>query len=380
MQAGCTWNGGADAGADYAPIGWVPFPGTAHWTADYTPSPASGEFLNASNGNPAFPDALSPRGAQFTEWLSATPGAVVPWPLTDSRRDVDFVYPPSVTFALATLYNNNFDAGVPELEGGPDSVLDYTFDTPLKVSDQPGRVMFTDMHLSEAAQIYDPPTVTIGTLPVPIFNSSYTAFGGAHECAPADAGLNMQERVAEYLFFDLGACTGSGLGVAPPIGSTSYYDSETYTLDLCMAPSGTPVAGGCPNTCSTANSSVVWRDFDFTALVPSEVDGGAWAPDGGLGPNVVFAFQSASSEDKLGLQDGGIPAGATPIYTWSAVTQSEACPGGGSCPDTDVKDVLGPTGSLTWLRVTMTLNPDSTHHIAPTLAAYKQQFDCVANQ
>ena len=79
--------------------------------------------------------------------MTATPGAVVPWPLTDPRRDVDYVFAPSVPFALATLNNNNFDAGVPATAGGPDSVLDYTFDTPLGLMDQPGRVMFTDMHL-----------------------------------------------------------------------------------------------------------------------------------------------------------------------------------------------------------------------------------------
>ena len=168
---------------------------------------------------------------------------------------------------------------------------------------------------------------------VPLFNPSYTAFGGAHECNLPEAGLNMQERVAEYLFFDLGACTGSGLGIAKPIGSSAYFNSETYILDVCMAPSGTATNSGCPNTCTTANSSVTWRDFDFTALVPSEVDGGAWAGDGGLGPSIVFAFQSANLESELGEVDGGIQSGATPVYAWAPITQSETCPSGSELPE-----------------------------------------------
>jgi hypothetical protein len=367
----CEWNS-EDAGINYAPIGWAPFPGTADWITD-NDEPA---FLTATpGGNPAFPDPYSTRGAQFASWLQSS-GAAIPWPLSDPKRDVDYVIAPSVPFALATLNNYNFDAAVPATEGGPDSVIDFTFDTPLgeDASAQLGRVMYTDMHLTEATQNQvSAPFIKLDGGFAPIFNPSYTAFGGAHECNPPEAGLNTQERVAEFLFFDLGACTGTGLTAAVP--SSVYYDQETYTLDMCMAPTaGGSLTTGCPNTCSAANSSVQWRDFDWTAIIPGETDGGVWA-DSGLGPSLTFSFQSAPTQAQLGAySDGGVAFGATPVYVLSP---SDTVSGSYS---QDVSKLLGSTGSQTWIRISMTLTPDSTHALAPILTNYVQQFDCISSQ
>ena len=198
--------------------------------------------------------------------------------------------------------------------------------------------------------------------------------GGATSASSPSAGLNMQERVAEYLFFDLGACTGSGLGVAAPPGSSAYYATETYTLDLCMAPSGTTTSAGCPNRCSTANSSVVWRHFDWTAIVPGEADGGTWPGDAGSGPSLSFSFQTAATEAALGSEDAGAVTAILPMPSpYSPDTTSGSA-------QFDVNTLFGAGNSQTWIRIYMTLSPGSSHSIAPALTSYQQQFDCISSQ
>jgi hypothetical protein len=368
--SGCTWSGATGPGPSGVPFGWVPFPNVAAWDIDGNNPPCG------SGGCPSlgYPDTLTARGAQFSQWLSATPGAAgnIPWTVADPKYDISMLLGNSVRFAYSS--SQGTDAAAPPSAGGPNSVIDFTFDTPLDAGIEDGgtvnagRVMYTDMHLSEESQLQPPPLADINGHYYPIFNTS----AGPHECNPPSSGLTMQERVAEYLLFDLGACTGSGLGIAQPIGASAYFDSETYILDLCMAPTnGGSTASGCPNSCSAANSAVVWRDFDWSAIVPTEVDGGAWAPDAGLGPSIVFAFQSAPTEAALGLGDGG--PGTSPIYTLPQDTVS------GSFFH-DVSTSLGPTGSQTWLRIYMTLNPDSMHQLPPTLTSYRQQFDCISSQ
>ncbi len=51
--------------------------------------------------------------------------------------------------------------------------------------------------------------------------------------------------------------------------------------------------------------------------------------------------------------DGGISSGATPVYTLSPDTTSGSF-------FKDVSTVLGSSNPLTWIRISMTLSPDST--------------------
>ncbi len=385
--ASCTWTGpSGDGGAPgvesdaggFVPYGWVPFYNVAVWQPDdLIAAPTTG-----------YPDTTFPRGAVFDQWLAATAGAVIPWTITDPKYDIQAISTGVFGFTgnisrFAYSSSQGLDASVPASAGGPNSVIDLTFDVDAgSSSGAAGRVMFTDMHLSEQTQtaslvtdgVTGPPKWA-GNNGVPVFNPSYSLYGGAHECQVPEAGLNMQERVAEFLFFDLGACSGSGLGLAAPLGSTPFFEPETYTLDLCMAPSGAGTSAGCPNVCSTVNSAVVWRHFDWSAIIPSEVDGGAWssAGDGGLGPSLSFAFQTAATEAGLGVTDGG----ATPIYSMPSPASPDTVSGSYAY---DVNTLFGAGNSQTWIRVYMTLSPDSSHTIAPTLTNYQQQFDCIPAQ
>jgi hypothetical protein len=346
----------------------------ATWVADIgSPADTNGYF----NATPSFS-----RGSQMAAWLQATginPGAA--FSVSVARTDVQNVLGNSALFVYGWENSDpsnasTIDAGTPVAQGGPNTVYDFTFDPPLDAgpdgATNAGRVMYTDMHLSESTQLFPvPSTVRVAGVNTPFFNTSYTAAGGAHECYPPEAGLNAQERVAEYLFFDLGACTGSGLGIA--IGAGHYYDTETYSLDLCMAPSGSSTGSGCPNACTAQNTAVAWRDFNWTAIIPSESDGGSWGADSGLGPSLVFAFQTAQTEAELGVTDAGITPGASAVFTLPADTASGAF-------FKDVNALIGQNNQQTWLRISMTLNPDSTHQIAPTLTNYRQQFDCISAQ
>src|SRR5262249_22092453 len=148
-----------------------------------------------------YPDNLTTRGATFTQWLGATTGATIPWTISAPRYDISKVLGSSVRFAYSSS-TGNYDAATPVNDGGPNSVVDFTFDwldgSAAADASSAGRVMYTDMHLSESKVVTNPPTVTVAGTPnnwvVPVFNTSYTVNGGAHMCTLPEAGLNMQGR------------------------------------------------------------------------------------------------------------------------------------------------------------------------------------------
>jgi hypothetical protein len=343
---------------------------------------APGNGVAYFNSTPGFT-----RGDGLAAWLTAT-GAFspsVPFTVGDPKTDVLAVANGSANFVYgwepdAAAGGVTIDAGLPWEAGGPNTIYSFTFDPSDGGVDggATGRVMFTDMHLSTNLQQTSPPYIKVldsvaGSIQAPVFNTSYSLGAnlppfnqaGAHECLLPEAGLpSAEELAAEYLLFDLGAC--QAIGLPPGFVPQQYLATETFTRDYCVAPSGSATNSGCPVTCQTANSSVVWRDFDWTSIIPNAADAGTF------GPNITFAFQTAATEAELGVSsDGG--AGASPLYTLAPDTTS------GSFAK-DVNTVLGTNNSQTWLRVSMTLNPDSTHQVGPTLTSWAQQFDCVPSQ
>jgi hypothetical protein len=352
---GCIWDSGA-----YPDSGWVPFPGVAQWDTD----------TNVVS-KVTYPDNTTTRGQNFATWLQGTTGAVVPWTVTIPFRDVDYITSLSTRFAYTSLDGGgSHDASLAYDAGGANSVADFTFDTPLgqDAGTMAGRVMFTDMHLTEESLASAPQTTTVrGVSGVPIFNTSYAAWGGAHECQVPEAGLTMQERVAEYLFFDLGSCGASGLPPAPQ--PSHWFSTETFTKDYCMAPSSGGNSGGCPYSCSQANSAVVWRNFDWTAIISGESDGGTWG-DSGLGPSITFQVATANTQAALGT---AADAGGPTTYTLATDRTTGSY-------QYDVSNAILPSKSGIWLRVTMTLSPDSTNQIAPILTAWQQIYDCEPSQ
>jgi hypothetical protein len=273
---------------------------------------------------------------------------------------VAYVIPPTARFAYSS-YNAGVDAQTPYDAGGPNSVVDFTFDTPLDAASQPGRVMFTDMHLSESRLNSTPPTVSVGdNTGVPVFNTTYSLLGGAHECKLPDAGLIMQERVAEYLFFDLGACGAQGLPPSPE--PPHWYTTETFTRDYCVAPSTGGSTGGCTTQCSKPNQSVTWRNFSWTSFIPSV--------DSGTGPSIQFYATTAPTQAALSTSPD---AGGPTTYLISNDTTTGSF-------QYDVSQSIVPDKSSTWLRISMVMNPDSSNQVAPILTQWQQVYDCVDSQ
>jgi hypothetical protein len=282
-----------------------PFPGVANWI------PAASEF---GYDSPWFEGTINTgftKGQDFATWMQnagastsfgkflINPSRYDTYSVSGATRDwVDFSG--SYTWDGTTYYT-----------GAPNYPADFTFDTPVSQTTQYGRVMFTDMHLASG--------FLSGSFPT--------------ECPTG--GLTSQEKAAEFLLFDLGACL-TNLPPPPPA-----YFPATLTRDY---------EGQCP-----AGESVVWRFFDWETVTPSD-------------SNIVF--NAATADTQAGLATAtpvaylGTASGA-PITTWTG---------------TDVSQALAPNPSRQWLRVTIKLNPSSDQLQAPTLTAWRQQYDCAPSQ
>ncbi|HEY1958972.1 MAG TPA: hypothetical protein VGH28_25340 [Polyangiaceae bacterium] len=171
-----------------------------------------------------------------------------------------------------------------------------------------------------------------------MFTDMHLASGFNTSSFPSECptgGLTAQEKAAEFLLFDLGSCLTQ---VPPP--PPAYYPA-TFTRDY---------EGQCP-----AGQKVVWRFFDWETHTPSD-------------SNIVFTAQT--SDTQAGL------ATATPVVNLGTASGAPIT----TYVGTDVGLALAPSPSLDWLRVTITLNPSSDDLSAPTLDAWRQQFDCADNQ
>jgi hypothetical protein len=202
------------------------------------------------------------------------------------------------------IYNNSSTDHFP---------LHMTFDTPYKAASTCGRVVFSDFHVADAA--------TAGT--------TFPA-----EC-PTGA-MTSQEKVLEFLLYDLSSCGSATPPTVPP-----YPNPATFTRDY---------QGTCP-----VGKSVNWRFFDWETVTPSD-------------SNIVFTAKTADTQALLPTASPVVNLGTAqgaPIITWTG---------------TDVSTALAPNPSRNWLRVTITLNPSSDHEYAPTLSAWRQEFDCVDSQ
>jgi hypothetical protein len=143
----------------------TPFPSTAAWDVNQEPFPP--------DPLPGFIDTSFPKGKAMAEWLdivraSTSFGEIE---ISEPRQDVNAVNePPSQGWI------NSFS---------PASAQHFTFDTPIGVSDadQCGKVVFSDFHVVSGE--------TTGTaFPV--------------DCV--DGPLTAQEKVLEFMFFDLSSC------------------------------------------------------------------------------------------------------------------------------------------------------------------------------
>jgi hypothetical protein len=161
-----------------------PFSSTASWHVDQAQADSATAFVDTTlQGDPE----TRARRVAFASWLglvgaSVTPGEV---PLVAVRNDLDAVSSVPATAASTPaqrwLYTTSPFA----------APVQYTFDTPVAYAPSPkpakrcGRVLYSDFHVSGAAQVG-------ATFP--------------HECD--DGPLTPQEKTLEFLLFDLATCIG----------------------------------------------------------------------------------------------------------------------------------------------------------------------------
>jgi hypothetical protein len=155
--------------------GPVPFSGTANWQF-WLPFPA--DPLTATV------DQSFPKGQAFAQWLQivgaqSAPGQVA---IHDPRQDVLSVVAPSQRWLQST---------------SPPTVQHYTFNTPVgtPADQQCGRVLFSDFHVTHAYTFADV---------------------WPEECAPPGSTLSPQEKVLEFMLFDLSNCITPDKPPPPP--------------------------------------------------------------------------------------------------------------------------------------------------------------------
>ena len=171
--------------ADHLHSVWIrrglpPWPATAQWIGVGTdlPSPTNATI-----------DTTFPKGASFADWLvetgaSTTRGQI---PLVMGQNSVNAVVAPTTRWIYTTT---------------PASTQYLTFNTPVEApaANQCGRVVFTDVHVSNAGDRSHPETP---------FPTGCTA--------PMD--MTPQEKALEFMFFDLSSCVqiDTGTPMTPPI-------------------------------------------------------------------------------------------------------------------------------------------------------------------
>lgn len=202
----------------------ISFTGTANWQQNQS-SPSNQD---------AFIDTSFPKGRTFADWVelvnaqAASHTTAVPRiRINVVRRDMNSVIPPAQRWVYGSSGNTT---GIP---------FQYTFNTPTNAApaNQCGRVLFSDFHVIDAS-----------------------ASGSTWPNYCARAPMNPQEKVFEYLIFDLSSCIAPD--VPPPqmctprtcasqnigCGQASDGCGGTLNCGTCVAPA-TCGGGGVPSQC-----------------------------------------------------------------------------------------------------------------------------------
>jgi len=172
-----------------------------------------------------------------------------------------------------------------------------------------------------------------GTDPMARCNGSSKVCQSIDDCAAAAGGCATSADCCEGL-----VCNGSGQ-CANPV----FYSTETFEREYIAE---------CPN-----GYKVAWRFFDWQATIPT-------------GTSIDLAVQTKPEDDAAYEPD---PAVA--LDSISATTMAGAWVHG----DETVDEVLASAdvGPRSYLRVSMTFNPDVDSQISPVLTAWRQNYDCL---
>jgi hypothetical protein len=195
-----------------------PFDGTAAWDVNANRNATA----NGGSGVPFTGNvdvSANPKGAMFAKWLglvgalsSSSPAQV---DIESGRHDVDAVKGGAVDWIDGT------DPSPPSAAQSK-MLLHYTFDTPVGQSAQCGHAIFSDFHVNNQS------STNAGIFP--------------GECDTA--ALTPQERVLEYMIWDLQSCVP-----ASPTPPPSPPPSPSGSPNPASCTSGTCPGGGGPSAC-----------------------------------------------------------------------------------------------------------------------------------
>ncbi len=362
--------------ADPASGAPAPFAQTADWRVDYgaTNSTMSATIDRTFTRGDAFARWLYNRGASTT--LGFVDVAVIRVDLTDTN-------PPGQPWLYTTWYSGGTPLRIP---------THYTFDTPIGTppASQCGRVVFSDFHVenySGANGVNFPGTCTNGP-------------------------LTPQERVLEYMLFDLASCIAT-----PPCVPQTCADQgiscglaadgcgATISCGGCLAPAscgggGTPGVCGAPPcvplTCSTPG---------FACGVSSNGCGGTvTCPCTTYAPTATFVQNFSSQPSPCAIDEcpvwgtfhytADLPPGTRIDFAFETSQMSTAFPspptavltvnppamGTSRMGTADVSALMASVSAPAnryFLRLTTTLYSDASRARAPTLQESDVGFTCV---
>jgi len=206
-----------------------------------------------------------------------------------------------------------------------------------------GRLVENDMHVST--------TRTTGGISSSSDFPANCAGGGAF---PTGVPLTSEEKALEYMFFHVDACN---LGTSQPVTPT-------------LPPPPSPLApatftrvfqASCP-----VGYTVKWGFFQWQDIMPNPANGAS----------IVFAAQTAPA---VGASPGTfVPATPVNIGTTTVSSPTGMFAENGPPPvSVDSALVTAGTTSQAYLKVQMTLNPNTGGTLAPVLTTWQQLYDCI---
>jgi hypothetical protein len=186
-----------------------------------------------------------------------------------------------------------------------------------------------------------PPTAVCQLDPPPIANppTSHCVPTSSVVCAPDGAACSGD---AQCCSFGTGSrCASGTCAPAPPLVTYSTAPFVVNFVAGCQQDAGTP-------------TYPAWRNFYWTSNTPN-------------GTSITFSVQTSADGVTWGapvpLATAAPPPNVTPTYTSGPQTVDQV-----------LKAAL--QRSLTYLRVTATLNPDVTKTLTPALTSWQLQYDC----
>lgn len=289
----------------------ISFSATATWTPDQAAPPDQDAYIDTS----------FLRGLTFSQWVyavgvqAATSTVAVPRIRVNAvRRDMSAVTAPAERWVFGTGNGNAVGAGNPAIP------LQYAFDTPLAAAqtDKCGRVLFSDFHVSSGGSF---PNCTVGP-------------------------MTPQERVFEYLMFDLTSCVTPYTSNCNPrncaqmgfnCGPAGDGCGNIIQCGTCVAPSVCG-GGGQPGVCAGACTPTTCVQQGFNCGPAGNGCGGSLSCGtcptgqicGGAGPGKCGASSCVKRTcAQQGFNCGPAGDGCGGTLACGTCPQGEACGNGG---------------------------------------------------